>query len=58
MILEVKAELEVEWKVVVVVLTSDASGKSRKGRTDLAKVFPSIVGPDCYLHQVYPTQQF
>lgn len=61
MTLEVKASLEAEWHVEVIALTSDASGESRKGRMDLVKAVPSIVGPDCYSHQVYPnwpTQQF
>jgi hypothetical protein len=55
MMLEVKAELEADWQVEVIALTSDASGESRKGRTDLVKAVPSIVGPDCYSHQVYVT---
>ena len=60
MTLEVKALLEADWQVEVITLTSDASGKSRKGRMDLVKAVPSLVGPDCYSHQVYanyPTQQ-
>lgn len=60
MTLEVKALLEADWQVEVIALTSDASGESRKGRMDLVKAVPSLVGPDCYSHQVcanYPTRQ-
>jgi hypothetical protein len=53
MMLEVKAELQADWQVEVIALTLDASGELRKGRTDLVKAVPSIVGPDCYSHQVY-----
>ena len=61
MTLEVKASLETEWHIEVIALTSDASGESRKGRMDLVKAVPSIIGPDCYSHQVcpnWPAQQF
>jgi hypothetical protein len=54
MTLEVKALLETEWHVEVITLTLDASSESRKGRMDLVKAVPSIVGPDCYSHQVCP----
>jgi hypothetical protein len=53
MTLEVKASLEADWHVEVIMLTSDASGKLRKGRMDLVKAVPSIVGLDCYSHQVF-----
>jgi len=52
MMLEVKASLEADWHIEVIAMTSDASGESRKGRIDLVKAVPSIVGPDCYPYQV------
>ncbi|KAJ6587338.1 ribonuclease H-like domain-containing protein, partial [Mycena sp. CBHHK59/15] len=41
-----------EWKVVVVAVTTDASGESRKARILFARGHPSIVVLDCYSHQI------
>ncbi|KAJ7726706.1 hypothetical protein DFH07DRAFT_757985 [Mycena maculata] len=41
-----------EWKVVVVAVTTDASGESRKARLLFAKAYPWVVVLDCYAHQV------
>jgi hypothetical protein len=49
---EVLDILAKEWKVRVVAFTSDASGESRRARLDLQAIYPKLVVPDCYAHQV------
>lgn len=51
-ILEVKEHVETIWKIILVAVTSDASGESSRARRDLVKAFPSLLGPDCYAHQI------
>jgi hypothetical protein len=51
-ILDVKEHLEMSWGVIVVAVTSDASGDSRKARKMVVKQMPYLVAPDCYAHQV------
>jgi hypothetical protein len=51
-ILEVKEHVETVWKIILVAVTSDASGESSQARRDLVKAFPSLLGPDCYTHQI------
>jgi len=52
LIVDVMAEVERDWKVVVIAVTSDASGESRAARKSLLNDFPWLVTPDCYAHQV------
>jgi hypothetical protein len=49
---EVKEHVETDWGIILVAVTSDASGESSRARRDLVKEFPSILGPDCYAHQI------
>ena len=51
-ILEVKEHVETVWKIILVAVTSDASGESSKARRDLVKACPSLLAPDCYGHQI------
>ena len=52
MLKDVTKILQDEWKVNVVALTSDASGKSKKARKDFGLENLHIVTLDCYVHQV------
>ena len=45
-------ELEGEWNVVVVAVTSDAGGEALKVRKMVVIARPDFVGPDCFGHQV------
>lgn len=45
-------ELESEWKVVIVAISSDAGGEALKGRKMAVRARPDLVGPDCFGHQV------
>lgn len=49
---EVIQEVEKDWGVEIVAVTSDASGESRAARKRLVQEFPWLVAPDCYAHQV------
>ncbi|KAJ7145947.1 hypothetical protein C8R44DRAFT_599192, partial [Mycena epipterygia] len=40
-----------EWKVIVVAVTTDASGESRKARLLFGRGHPWVVVLDCYSHQ-------
>ncbi|KIK96853.1 hypothetical protein PAXRUDRAFT_10540 [Paxillus rubicundulus Ve08.2h10] len=51
-ILEVKDSLEKDWKVTVIVITSDASGESCAARKQILVDFPWLIVPDCYAHQI------
>ena len=51
---KVKANLEAEWKVIVVTITSDCSGEAKKAHCVSVIKDPRLVGPDCYGHQVCP----
>ncbi|KDQ23516.1 hypothetical protein PLEOSDRAFT_1049064, partial [Pleurotus ostreatus PC15] len=50
--IEVLRILDVDWKVVVVGFTTDASGEARKARKMLTESHPHLICPDCYAHQV------
>ena len=55
LMLEVLATLEIDWKVIVVGFTTDASGEARLARSKLSQSHPHLICPDCYAHQVsYP----
>jgi hypothetical protein len=45
-------ELEGEWKIVIVAVSSDAGGEALKGRKMAVRAWPDLVGPDCFAHQV------
>ena len=45
-------ELEDEWKIVIVAISSDAGGEALKGHKMAVRVRPHLVGPDCFAHQV------
>jgi hypothetical protein len=49
---KVIAELEGEWKIIVVAVCSDAGGEALKGRKITVRKRPDLVGPDCFGHQV------
>ena len=49
---DVKATVEKEWNVKVIALTTDCSGESKKMRRVAVSEDPTLVGPDCYGHQV------
>jgi hypothetical protein len=44
--------VEKDWKVKVIALTTDCSGESKKTRRVAVEQDPTLVGPDCYGHQV------
>ena len=44
--------LRMKWKVKVIAVTSDSSGKSKSARKLLGEERPDLVNPDCYAHQV------
>ncbi|KAH7919498.1 hypothetical protein BV22DRAFT_1090514, partial [Leucogyrophana mollusca] len=48
----VMEDVQKNWGVNVVAITSDASGESRAARKRLVKQFPWLVAPDCYAHQI------
>lgn len=50
--LKVKEHVEMVWKIILVAITSDASGESSKAQPDLVKGCPSLLAPDCYRHQI------
>ncbi|EIW81276.1 hypothetical protein CONPUDRAFT_56029 [Coniophora puteana RWD-64-598 SS2] len=52
LIVEVRCDVEANWNVDVVAVTSDASGELRATRKQLVEQFPSLVAPDCNAHQV------
>ncbi|GLB41919.1 hypothetical protein LshimejAT787_1005190 [Lyophyllum shimeji] len=41
-----------EWNVTVIAVTGDAAGESRRARLDLGVLFPELLLPDCYGHQI------
>lgn len=45
-------ELEGEWEIVIVAISSDAGGEALKSRKMAVKARPHLVGPDCFGHQV------
>lgn len=49
---DVIKDVEEEWGLEIVAITSDASGESRAARKRLVQEFPWLVAPDCYAHQV------
>ncbi|KAF8498475.1 ribonuclease H-like domain-containing protein [Russula emetica] len=49
---DVKAMVEKDWKVKVIALTTDCSGESKKTRRVAVEQDPTLVGPDCYGHQI------
>jgi hypothetical protein len=49
---KVIAELESEWEIVVVAVSSDAGGEALKGRKMAIRSRMHLVGPDCFGHQV------
>ena len=49
---DVKATVEKEWNVKVIALTTDCSGESKKMRRVAVIEDPTLVGPDCFGHQV------
>lgn len=51
-ILNVKEDVESDWRVSIIAITSDASGESRAARKSILQDFPWLVMPDCYAHQV------
>ncbi|KAI0801429.1 ribonuclease H-like domain-containing protein [Fomes fomentarius] len=52
MIVKVLAIIEDEWLAVTVAVTTDCGGEARAARSLLIKQRPSLVGPDCYAHQI------
>ena len=51
MLREVLLLVQKEWHVIVIAITSDSSGESRKARVEIVKELPHLVAPDCYAHQ-------
>ena len=51
MLREVLQTVQKEWHVIVIAVTSDCSGESRKARVEIVKEIPHLVAPDCYAHQ-------
>ncbi|TBU60357.1 hypothetical protein BD310DRAFT_779045, partial [Dichomitus squalens] len=51
MLREVLQLLREEWRVIVIAVTSDCSGESRKARVEIVKELPHLIAPDCYAHQ-------
>ena len=49
---EVMNDLEVNWNIRVVAITSDAGGEALKGRKMAHRKYPHLVTPDCFGHQV------
>ncbi|KAF8496685.1 ribonuclease H-like domain-containing protein [Russula emetica] len=50
---DVKAMVEKDWKVKVIALTTgDCPGESKKTRRVVVEQDPTLVGPDCYGHQI------
>ena len=45
-------ELEDEWKIVIVAISSDAGDEALKGCKMAVRAWPHLVGPDCFAHQV------
>ena len=45
-------DLEVNWNIRVVAITSDAGGEALKGRKMAHRKYPHLVTPDCFGHQV------
>ena len=45
-------ELEGEWNIIVVAVSSDAGGEALKGCKMAVRARPDLVGPDCFAHQV------
>ena len=52
MVKDVIKDVQEEWGLEIVAITSDASGESRAARKRLVQEFPWLVAPDCYAHQV------
>ncbi|PBK86361.1 hypothetical protein ARMGADRAFT_1047859 [Armillaria gallica] len=50
--IEVVKILEKEWSVCIIAFTTDASGELRKARKLLAHLYPHMITPDCYAHQI------
>ena len=49
---DVIKDVQEEWGLEIVAMTSDASGESRAAQKRLVQEFPWLVAPDCYAHQV------
>jgi len=49
---DVKATVEKEWNVKVIALTTDCSVESKMMRRVAVIEDPTLVGPDCFGHQV------
>lgn len=49
---EVIQLVEQDWHIKVIAFSSDASGESRKARQLLLQLYPNLVVPDCFAHQV------
>ena len=52
MVKDVIKDVQKEWGLEIVAITSDASGESRAAQKWLVQEFPWLVAPDCYAHQV------
>ena len=52
MVKDVIRNVQGEWGLEVVAMTSDASGESRAAQKWLVQEFPWLAAPDCYAHQV------
>ena len=50
---EVMDDLEGNWNIIVVAITSDAGGDALKGRKMARRKRPHLVTPDCFSHQVH-----
>ena len=50
----IKANLEAEWKVIIVMITSNCSREAKKAHHVSVIKDPRLVGPDFYGHQVCP----
>ncbi|KAF9528609.1 hypothetical protein CPB83DRAFT_766516 [Crepidotus variabilis] len=44
--------LRTEWGVILVAITTDASGETKKARRLAIEANPSLIAPDCWAHQV------
>ena len=52
MIKKVHKKLEDEWFVIVIALASDGSGETISLRKMAVNADPSLIAPDCFVHQV------
>ena len=50
---KVKFYVESEWRITLVAVTLDASGESAKARRLARQLYPQLLTPDCYGHQVH-----